>query len=69
MELSVMGIIAIILLIGIVKKNGNHAGGFRYHGRARRSHGASRCDQAGVPAAFPPTDNRISTSRAPARRR
>ena len=54
LDLSVIGIIGIILLIGIVKKNGIMLVDFAIVGRARPRAVAGRGDPRGVPAALPP---------------
>ena len=53
MDLSVIGIIGIILLIGIVKKNGIMLVDFAIVRRARSRPAAGRRDPAGLPAALP----------------
>ena len=53
-DLSVIGIIGIILLIGIVKKNGIMLVDFAIAAERDRGHGADRGDPRGLPAALPP---------------
>ena len=53
-DLSVIALIGVILLIGIVKKERHHDGGFRHRRRAQAWHGAAAGDPRGLPAAVPP---------------
>ena len=65
MDLSVIGIIGIILLIGIVKKNGIMLVDFAISARARAPSAAARGDPRGLPAALPadPDDHRRGDAR------
>ncbi len=53
-DLSIIAIIGIILLIGIVKKNGDHDGRLRARRAARGGQVAARGDLSGLAAALPP---------------
>ena len=53
MDLSVIGIIGIILLIGIVKKNGIMLVDFAIAAERERHMAAARCHPRGLPAALP----------------
>ncbi len=65
MDLSVIGIIGIILLIGIVKKNGIMLVDFAIVGGTRTQHAADRGDPRSLPAALPadPDDDRRRAAR------